>query len=68
MRYVGADPTYLSLMDIRSRFYSIFNFEISDAKKKLRSEYSLLFIFSSKPKLRVSILNYSEIIAGPIDS
>jgi len=56
---VGADPAFLILMDIRSRFYSIFTFEISDAKKKLRSEHTVLFIFSSKPKIRVSILNYS---------
>jgi len=51
MLSVGADPTYLSLIGIRSRFYSIFSFEISDAKKKLRSEYTVLFIFSSKPNL-----------------
>jgi hypothetical protein len=55
MLYVGVDPTYHSSMDIKSRFYSNFNFEISDAKKKLRSEYTVLFMFSSEPKLRVSI-------------
>jgi hypothetical protein len=43
MLFVGADPTYLSLMDIRSRFYSMFSFKISDAKKKLRSEYTDFF-------------------------
>jgi hypothetical protein len=55
MLSAGADPTYLSLMDIRSRFYSIFTFEISVAKMKLRSEFTVVFTLSSKQKLRVSI-------------
>jgi hypothetical protein len=52
---VLADPTYVNLMEIKSRFGSIFIFVIGDAKKLL-SEYVVIFTFSSQPKFACLLL------------